>query len=62
MSTITSEVSTSSSTNKTAYSILIAVSFAHLLNDLLQGVIPAIYPRLEQKFDLSKGQIGRAHV
>lgn len=58
MSTITSEVSTSSSTNKTAYSILIAVSFAHLLNDLLQGVIPAIYPRLEQKFDLSMGQIG----
>src|SRR5690606_19838404 len=43
---------------KPVYAILIAISFAHLLNDLLQAVIPAIYPRLEQKFDLSMTQIG----
>lgn len=38
--------------------MLIAVSFAHALNDLIQGVIPAIYPQLEQKFSLSMAQIG----
>src|SRR5690606_11007980 len=44
--------------SKTAYSILFAVSFAHLLNDLIQGVIPSMYPSLEQKFSLSMAQIG----
>lgn len=43
---------------RTTYPILIAVSFAHALNDLIQGVIPAIYPQLEQKFGLSMTQIG----
>lgn len=43
---------------KPVYSILVAISAAHLLNDLLQGIIPAIYPRLEQKYDLSLAQIG----
>nr|WP_297310322.1 MFS transporter [uncultured Flavobacterium sp.] len=43
---------------KTAYSILVAISFAHFLNDMLQGVIPAIYPRLETEFGLTLGQIG----
>ncbi len=44
--------------HKTAYPVLIAVSFAHALNDLIQGIIPAIYPQLEQKFSLSMAQIG----
>ncbi len=44
--------------SKTAYSILVAISFAHFLNDMLQGVIPSIYPRLETEFGLSLGQIG----
>lgn len=43
---------------RTTYPILIAVSFAHALNDLIQGVIPALYPQLEQKFSLSMTQIG----
>lgn len=43
---------------RTAYPILIAVSFAHALNDLIQGIIPALYPQLEQKFSLSMAQIG----
>lgn len=46
------------STTKTSYTILFAIAIAHLLNDLLQAVIPAIYPQLEQKFDLSMSQIG----
>lgn len=44
--------------SKTAYSILFAVSFAHFLNDLIQGIIPSMYPSLEQKFALSMAQVG----
>src|SRR5690606_29029787 len=44
--------------NKPVYAILVAISLAHLINDLLQAVIPAIYPRLEAKFDLSMAQVG----
>ncbi len=28
----------------TIYPILFAISFAHLLNDMMQSVIPSIYP------------------
>lgn len=35
-----------------------AVAFAHLLNDLIQAVLPAIYPMLKEKYRLSFGQIG----
>ena len=35
-----------------------AVAFAHLLNDLIQAVLPAIYPMLKTKFALSFTQIG----
>lgn len=35
-----------------------AVAFAHLLNDLIQAVLPAIYPMLKDKYQLSFGQIG----
>jgi len=43
---------------KTSYSVLLAIAIAHLFNDLLQAVIPAIYPQLERTFDLSMTQIG----
>ncbi|PNU03066.1 MFS transporter [Novosphingobium guangzhouense] len=35
-----------------------AVAFAHLLNDLIQAALPAIYPMLKAKYALSFGQIG----
>ncbi|WP_292037080.1 MULTISPECIES: MFS transporter [unclassified Brevundimonas] len=35
-----------------------AVAFAHLLNDLIQAVLPAIYPMLKTRFALSFTQIG----
>ncbi|MFA5556069.1 MAG: MFS transporter [Flavobacteriaceae bacterium] len=47
-----------STSTKTSYSILFAIAIAHLFNDLLQAVIPAIYPQLKQTFSLSMGQIG----
>ncbi len=48
----------STSTNQTVYAILIAISFSHLLNDLIQSVIPSIYPMLKNNFHLSFAQIG----
>jgi FSR family fosmidomycin resistance protein-like MFS transporter len=42
----------------TAFGILTALSFCHLLNDMLQSVLPAIYPILKEAFGLSFSQIG----
>eukprot|EP01036_Dinobryon_divergens_P053961 gene53961-72111_t len=38
--------------------ILVALSAAHLLNDLLQSMIPALYPLIKENFLLDFGQIG----
>jgi MFS transporter, FSR family, fosmidomycin resistance protein len=38
--------------------ILVALSFGHLLNDLIQSMIPAIYPLLKERYLLSFAQIG----
>ena len=42
----------------TAFSILGAISVSHLLNDMIQSLIPAIYPILQADFHLSFVQIG----
>lgn len=46
------------SAGKTAFRILAAISFCHLLNDLMQSVIPAVYPILKTSYHLDFGQIG----
>jgi FSR family fosmidomycin resistance protein-like MFS transporter len=38
--------------------ILASLSFCHLLNDLMQSLLPSIYPLLKQSFGLSFSQIG----
>ena len=43
---------------KTAFKILLVISFCHLLNDTIQSLIPAIYPLLKISFHLDFGQIG----
>jgi FSR family fosmidomycin resistance protein-like MFS transporter len=43
---------------QTVYSILFTISFSHLLNDMMQSVIPAVYPMIKQSFHLSFTQIG----
>jgi len=43
---------------KTSLGILGAISVAHLLNDLMQAVIPSIYPILKDEFTLTFTQIG----
>jgi hypothetical protein len=38
--------------------ILVALSGAHLLNDLIQSMIPAMYPLFKESYALSFAQIG----
>ncbi len=57
-STIVSPTDTTKIVQKTVYPILFSIAFAHLLNDLLQAVIPASYPILKDNFHLSFTQIG----
>ncbi|MCX5493196.1 MFS transporter [Kaistia dalseonensis] len=49
---------TNSIAERTAFGILIAISMSHLLNDLMQSVISAIYPILKIEFSLDFSQIG----
>jgi MFS transporter, FSR family, fosmidomycin resistance protein len=46
------------SAHRTDFTILGAISFSHLLNDMIQSLIVAIYPILKGGFHLSFGQIG----
>lgn len=43
---------------KAALSVLLLVSMGHLLNDMFQAVIPAIYPMIKESLGLSFVQIG----
>jgi len=43
---------------KTALLVLGAISFSHLLNDMMQSLLPSIYPILKQEYVLSFAQIG----
>ncbi|ASZ10721.1 MFS transporter [Chitinophaga pendula] len=42
----------------TVYSVLLALSFSHLLNDTIQSLIPSIYPIVKDSLNLSFSQIG----
>src|SRR3954454_1291073 len=42
----------------TVLPVLVAISFCHLLNDMIQSLLPAIYPILKTSFALDFGQIG----
>ena len=42
----------------TAFAVLGAITFCHLLNDVMQALLPAIYPMLKSGFGLTFGQIG----
>ncbi|WP_296661753.1 MFS transporter [Paraburkholderia sp.] len=49
---------TSAAQQPTIYSVLGAISFSHLINDMIQSLILAIYPMLKDSFSLSFTQIG----
>src|SRR5262249_60347149 len=40
------------------FSIVLTLSFAHLLNDMMQSLVPAIYPIIKEAYGLDFGQIG----
>jgi FSR family fosmidomycin resistance protein-like MFS transporter len=44
--------------DSTAFRVLGFISLAHMMNDMIQSILLAIYPMLKQGFDLSFGQIG----
>ena len=44
--------------DQTAFTIIAALSFSHMLNDLMQSLIPAIYPMLKENYALDFAQIG----
>ncbi|MBV8260145.1 MAG: MFS transporter [Paraburkholderia sp.] len=53
-----SAAATASAVQRTVYPVLCAISFSHLLNDMIQSLILAIYPMLKDNFSLSFTQIG----
>jgi len=42
----------------TVFTILAAISFSHLLNDLVQSLLPAVYPILKASYHLDFAKIG----
>jgi MFS transporter, FSR family, fosmidomycin resistance protein len=57
---VTNSIAAGARTNagKTAFAIILAVSFCHLLNDLMQSVLTAIYPILKSDYGLDFVHIG----
>src|SRR3954469_18411356 len=45
-------------THDTSFTVLFAIGFCHLLNDMVQSLLPAIYPTLKVQFHLNFAQIG----
>jgi FSR family fosmidomycin resistance protein-like MFS transporter len=44
--------------NDTSFAVLLAIGLCHLLNDMVQALLPAIYPTLKVQFHLNFAQIG----
>jgi FSR family fosmidomycin resistance protein-like MFS transporter len=42
----------------TTFSVILSLSFCHLLNDMMQSLVPAIYPILKSSYGLSFSQVG----
>jgi len=54
----TSTASSASQANPLVMRIITFCALAHLINDLIQSVLPAIYPMLKANYNLSFAQIG----
>jgi FSR family fosmidomycin resistance protein-like MFS transporter len=44
--------------DSTTFAIILSLSFCHLLNDMMQSLVPALYPILKDNYALSFGQVG----
>ena len=58
MSTTATLASRREESGRTAFAVLTAISFCHLLNDMMQSLLPAIYPMLKSSFGLDFVQVG----
>lgn len=45
-------------TEGTMYSMIVICGISHFLNDMIQSIIPSIYPIIKDKFDFTFAQIG----
>jgi FSR family fosmidomycin resistance protein-like MFS transporter len=46
------------SSDGTVFPVILAIGFCHLLNDMMQSLLPAIYPNLKISLGLTFGQVG----
>ena len=44
--------------SKSLFRVLVAISFCHLLNDMVQSLLPSIYPILKSSFHLDFAHLG----
>lgn len=58
MTTTTAQPRSAAQQSRTVMPVLFAISAAHMLNDSMQAVVPALYPILEQSLNLSFVQVG----
>jgi FSR family fosmidomycin resistance protein-like MFS transporter len=42
----------------TTFSVILSLSFCHLLNDMMQSLVPALYPILKTSYGLTFSQVG----
>jgi MFS transporter, FSR family, fosmidomycin resistance protein len=54
----TASVADNATVQTTVFSILVAISFSHLLNDTMQSLIPSTYPLLKKSLHLDFSQLG----
>ncbi|MEO8048931.1 MAG: MFS transporter [Acidobacteriota bacterium] len=58
MSTVQATTPGQTLRERTSYAVLMMISFCHLLNDMIQSLLPAIYPILKGNYHLDFGQVG----
>lgn len=49
---------TSGGAGTTTFAVILSLSFCHLLNDMMQSLVPALYPLLKTNYGLDFGQVG----
>ena len=58
LSTTSQPTDTQKAVQQTIFSVLFTISIAHFINDVLQSVIPSVYPMFKAKYHLTFAQIG----
>jgi FSR family fosmidomycin resistance protein-like MFS transporter len=51
-------VTAAGSVSGTTFAVILSLSFCHFLNDMMQSLVPAIYPMLKEGYGLSFAQVG----